>query len=39
MKKAILALAVMALGYGSANAQTGLEKAKFFDLETELTIR
>lgn len=31
MKKSILALAVLALGYGSANAQTGLEKAKFLD--------
>ncbi len=31
MKKAILAIALVALGCGSANAQTGLEKAKFFD--------
>ncbi len=31
MKKAILAIALVAFGCGSANAQTGLEKAKFFD--------
>ncbi len=31
MKKAILALALVAMGCGSANAQTGLQKAKFFD--------
>ncbi|HCC87916.1 MAG TPA: cell envelope biogenesis protein OmpA [Prevotella sp.] len=31
MKKAILALAIVALGCGSANAQEGLQKAKFFD--------
>lgn len=31
MKKAILALGLAVLGFGSANAQTGLEKAKFFD--------